>query len=92
MPLSTVMEQVLAHVQSNAQKSGGASSAAEAKDFAIAAYNLAQAAVILDPARLAGGASPAAQLASVPKPPPARPQPARAQPTKDANANGVVGA
>lgn len=64
-----------------ATKAGGASSAAEARDFAQASLFMAQAVITLDPNRLQGGDTPQARKASVPTPPP----------IADGNKDGVIG-
>jgi hypothetical protein len=63
-----------------AQKAAGAVSAQEAKDFADASLKMAQAIVMLDPNRMAGGDTPEARKASTPQPA-----------TRDTDRDGKVG-
>jgi hypothetical protein len=68
-----------------ATKASGDNNAAEAKDWAAAALQFAQAIVMLDPQRLAGGDTPQGRKSSLPEPavtPPA---------TKDADRDGRIG-
>lgn len=57
---------MLASAELCAKKAGAETNAAEAKDWAAAALNLAQAVITLDPARLAAGDTPQGRQASVP--------------------------
>jgi hypothetical protein len=68
-----------------ATKASADNSAAEAKDWAAASLQFAQAIVMLDPQRLAGGDTPQSRKSSLPDPavtPPA---------TKDADRDGRIG-
>lgn len=58
---------MLRAIESVAGKAAGTDSAAEAKDFALAAQAFAGAITMLDPTRLAGGDTPEGRAASVPR-------------------------
>lgn len=80
-PVYEAGEAILHALTTCARKVAGEGSAAEAKDYAASALSLAQALITLDPTRLAGGDTPEAREASVPKPPP----------TSDGDRDGRIG-
>lgn len=69
------IEACLRAIQRAAEDSAGADNSQEVSDYGRGALAFAQTAVLLDPNRLAGGATPDAQAASAPTPAPQPPSP-----------------